>query len=43
MFSRQFTSWSIANPSDIPPADRHDYNVVPKKHRLINFRPSPEF
>lgn len=41
--SKAVPAWGIANPPDIPAADRHDYNVVPEKHRLINFRPSPEF
>ena len=43
MFSRQFTPWSIANRSDFDTAYRYGYKIVPEKHRLINFRPSPEF
>ena len=43
MFSRQFTSWSIANRSDFDTAYRYGYKIVPEEHRLISFVCHPNF
>lgn len=43
MFSRQFTSWGIANSSDFDTAYQYGYKIVPEEHRLINFVRHPNF